>query len=145
MVDKNEEQIRRAIVEGYFENLPGKGKPLNLDENPFEDPEWKAANRMLQNAGFSLPWMETRKTIEADFGAAIEELSRAWRQRQSRISKGLPWTNFEGEWQRAVDAFGEKIDDLNKRIFTYNLETPNMRFHMREFSREKEVEKVKNQ
>ena len=41
-----EEQIRRAIQEGKFDDLPGKGKPLKLDENPFEESEWRMANKI---------------------------------------------------------------------------------------------------
>ncbi len=29
-----EEKIRAAMEAGAFNNLPGKGKPLNLEENP---------------------------------------------------------------------------------------------------------------
>ena len=60
-----EEQIRRAIEEGKFDNLPGKGKPLHLDQNPFEDPDWRLANHVLKTSGFSLPWIEKRNEIEA--------------------------------------------------------------------------------
>jgi len=59
-VPNAEEQIRRAIEEGKFDNLPGKGKPLNLEQNPFEDPEWRLANHVLITSGFSLPWIEKR-------------------------------------------------------------------------------------
>ncbi|MGZ3629064.1 MAG: DnaJ family domain-containing protein, partial [Ktedonobacteraceae bacterium] len=33
--DYIEEQIHQAQSRGEFDNLPGSGKPLNLDENPF--------------------------------------------------------------------------------------------------------------
>ena len=41
-----EEIIRRAIQEGKFDDLPGKGEPLQLDDNPHEDPEWRAAHHI---------------------------------------------------------------------------------------------------
>jgi DnaJ homolog subfamily C member 28 len=144
MVDKNEDQIRRALEEGHFENLPGKGKPLDLDENPFEDPDWRAANRMLRNGGFSLPWIETRKSIEADFEAALAELGRGWRTRQARLSKNHPWDFLEAEWRRAVGVFRDKVDDLNRRIFSYNLEAPHLQLHMKKINLEKEIAKIKN-
>ncbi|MEA3440806.1 MAG: DUF1992 domain-containing protein [Chloroflexota bacterium] len=53
-----EEHIRRAMEEGKFDDLPGKGKPLRLDHNPHEDPQWRTAYRMLRNSGFTLPWIE---------------------------------------------------------------------------------------
>ncbi|UCF26898.1 MAG: DUF1992 domain-containing protein, partial [Chloroflexota bacterium] len=59
-----EEIIRRAIEEGEFDDLPGKGKPLQLDQNPHQDPEWRAAHNMLKSGGFSLPWIESLGEIE---------------------------------------------------------------------------------
>jgi DnaJ homolog subfamily C member 28 len=144
MVDKNEEQIRRALEEGGFDDLPGKGKPLNLDDNPFEDPEWRAANQMLRSAGFSLPWMETRKSIEAELVSVLHELQRAWRQYQRRMSESHSYSHGEAEWQRAVLKFEEKVADLNKQIFTYNLEAPNLQLQRRKIDPQKEIDKVKN-
>ena len=36
-------QIEAAMERGEFTNLPGKGKPLKLDTNPFltRKPEWQ--------------------------------------------------------------------------------------------------------
>ena len=41
-----EEQLRKAREEGKFDNLRGHGQPLDLSENPFEDPTWRLANDM---------------------------------------------------------------------------------------------------
>ena len=69
-----EEHLRKAIEEGKFDNLPGKGKPLHLDEaNPHADPEWELAYHMLKECGFSLPWIETIHEIEKDIDAARKE------------------------------------------------------------------------
>ena len=73
-----EEQIRRAQEGGQFDDLPGKGKPLRLDENPHEDPEWRLAHQILRNGGFSLPWIEMWREIEA-------ELTLASRRATSRL------------------------------------------------------------
>ncbi len=56
-----EDHIRRAIEEGKFDDLPGKGKPLKLEDDPFVDPEWRLAHHMLRCSGFSLPWIERRQ------------------------------------------------------------------------------------
>jgi DnaJ family protein C protein 28 len=77
-MSKAEEQIRRAMEEGQFDNLPGKGKPLNLDENPYEDPEWRMAHHILHNSGFSLPWIETRREIETNLEAARTSIKTTW-------------------------------------------------------------------
>jgi DnaJ homologue, subfamily C, member 28, conserved domain len=47
-----EEAIRKAIERGEFENLKGKGKPLNLDDY-FDTPEdTRIGYSLLKNAGF---------------------------------------------------------------------------------------------
>ena len=37
-------KIREAIAEGAFDHLEGAGKPLDLRENPFEDPSDRMAH-----------------------------------------------------------------------------------------------------
>jgi len=125
-----EEQIRRAIASGQFDDLPGKGKPLNLDDNPFEDPEWRVANHVLRSAGFSLPWIENRREIEASFQAARQALQRAWEWRQRALQDPGARHLAQGEWERAVQAFRQQVEDINRRIFSYNLEAPNERFQL---------------
>ncbi len=48
-----EEAIRKAQERGEFDNLPGKGKPIDLSEY-FETPEEvRVAQAVLKNAGFT--------------------------------------------------------------------------------------------
>ena len=61
-----ERKIREAIEEGAFEHLEGTGKPLDLSENPFEDPSDRMANRLLKNNGFAPDWIEEAKEIAAE-------------------------------------------------------------------------------
>src|SRR4030095_16599997 len=74
-----EKMIREAIEAGEFDNLPGKGQPIDLSENPFEDPDLRTVHRLLRNAGFAPAWIEERKDIESQFELARTTLSRAWR------------------------------------------------------------------
>jgi len=46
-----EERIVEAMRRGDFENLPGAGAPLDLDEPPLVPEEVRAAYRILKNAG----------------------------------------------------------------------------------------------
>lgn len=47
-----EDRIKRAIKEGKFDNLEGKGKPLPPDEAQNLPPELRMAYRMLKNSGY---------------------------------------------------------------------------------------------
>jgi hypothetical protein len=57
-----ERKIREALEEGAFDHLEGAGKPLDLSENPFEDPSDRMAYRLLKNNGFAPAWIEEAKT-----------------------------------------------------------------------------------
>ena len=55
--------IREAQERGEFDNLPGKGKPIDLDEY-FETPEdVRMAQSVLKNAGMTSPEIQLLKEI----------------------------------------------------------------------------------
>lgn len=58
-----EEQIQSAIRRGEFENLPGKGKPLGLDDDTWIPEELRVAYRVLRNAGCLPPTLALRREI----------------------------------------------------------------------------------
>jgi DnaJ family protein C protein 28 len=137
-----EEQIRRAMQEGKFDNLPGKGKPLPVEENPFEDPEWRMAYHMLRSSGYTLPWIELRNEIEAEAKAAAQDLARAWNWRQEALQRSAPPGSVEAEWLRAVARFKARIESVNGQIFTYNLQIPSPRFALLKRDPDQEIERL---
>lgn len=59
-----ENKIQEAIEQGHFENLPGKGKPLDLGSY-FETPAAERAGySVLKNAGVVPPEVQMLKDIE---------------------------------------------------------------------------------
>lgn len=141
-MDKGEDQIRRAIEAGLFENLPGKGKPLHLEDNPYEDPDWHLANKILQDGGFSLPWIEKRKEIEARLEAARAALSKACARRKASLESGHPLDEVELEWRRHKAVFESECAELNKLIFAYNLEAPTPQVQRLAINSEAEVQRI---
>ena len=130
-----EDLIQRAIQEGKFSDLPGKGKPLRLDDNPHANPDWQLAYHLLKENGFSLPWLELRQEIEGEIDAARRSLQQAWELRQTT-------TELEAGFQRALRVFSEQIARINQRIFDYNLQTPAERIQMRKLNLEQEIEHI---
>jgi hypothetical protein len=104
-----ERKIREAIEEGAFDHLEGTGKPLDLSENPFEDPSDRLANRLLKNNGFAPDWIAEAKKIAAE-------------SRQLRALGEI--TN---------DDAGSRVASLNRRILAFNLKAPALRLHKRFF------------
>ena len=140
-----EEHSRQAMQAGKFDDLPGKGKPLSLDENPLADPEWQLAFHMLKDAGFTLPWIETLKDIETDLAAARAALQQALSWRRQAESDGQPPEFIHLEWERAFHAFQNRVAALNKRIRDVNLEVPNPRFQRPLLDLAREVRRVEEE
>jgi DnaJ homolog subfamily C member 28 len=106
------ERIRAAMEEGKFDNLPGMGKPLNLDDHPYEPEDMRMANNLLRSNNFTLDWIEIGKEIEASLEKA----------RRSYISK----KSFSEEQARTE--FSNAIAALNRQILDYNLRVPSAVF-----------------
>ena len=146
MIDKFsrsiDEQIRKAMQEGSFDDLPGKGKPLDLDINPHEHPDWEMAFQMLRSSGYTLPWIETRQMIEVELDEARSALERSWQWQCAKQDENLDTPVVEREWNRAITSFEGKIKELNKQIFNYNLQIPSSQFSRLKIELEREISKI---
>ncbi|KMK92312.1 DUF1992 domain-containing protein [Rossellomorea marisflavi] len=49
----SEQRIRKAYEDGEFNELPGFGKPMDLNDDAGIPEELKMAHRMMKNAGYS--------------------------------------------------------------------------------------------
>lgn len=58
-----ETRIREAMGRGEFDNLPGQGQPLSLDDDRLVPESLRAAYRILKNAGYLPPELEIRREI----------------------------------------------------------------------------------
>ena len=59
-----EQQVAKAQKEGQFENLKGKGKPMNLKEGHFTSAEENLRNTIYKNNDMLPPEMEMKKKVE---------------------------------------------------------------------------------
>jgi hypothetical protein len=58
-----ENRIREAIDAGEFDNLQGKGQPLNLDDDSHIPPELRMAYKILKNADCLPPELVLRQEV----------------------------------------------------------------------------------
>ena len=75
----NSYRIREAQARGEFDDLPGMGAPLALDDDALVPEELRVAYRMLKNAGFVPPEIEAHREIreiEQLLHAAGDEVER---------------------------------------------------------------------
>ena len=58
-----ERKIQEALENGEFDNLPNRGKHINLEDDCFIPEDLRAAYRVLKNAGCIPQELELRKEI----------------------------------------------------------------------------------
>jgi Domain of unknown function (DUF1992) len=88
-----EERIQKAIEEGVFDNLPGKGKPLKLDDDRDVPEDLRLTYKILKNSNCLPPELELRKEIfnlRQLLDAAIDaEDRRSLRRELNRLTLSL--------------------------------------------------------
>jgi hypothetical protein len=115
-----ERQIREAVEEGKFDDLPYQGQPLPNDDNPFAG-ELGLAFHMLKNAGVAPPWIEADKEVRELLGRRDAILARAAER------PGL--SAFARRRDRA--ALEELVVRINGAIARVNAGAPTDRQHRR--------------
>jgi hypothetical protein len=58
-----ERKIEEAIARGELDDLPGAGRPLELDDDPLAPEELRVAFRILKNAGYVPPEVQALNHI----------------------------------------------------------------------------------
>ena len=77
-----EERIREAMERGELDNLEGKGKPLNLEDDSHLPEDLRLAYKILKNANCLPPELELRKEIRTTEAllAGIEDTQEKYKQ-----------------------------------------------------------------
>jgi hypothetical protein len=76
-----EERILQAQRRGEFENLPGSGKPLEIEDDRHIPEDLRLAYKILKNAGCIPPEIELKKEIHQtrDLLAAMDDTAQKYR------------------------------------------------------------------
>ena len=69
-----EQRIRTAMADGVFDDLPGKGRPLVLDDDSLVSEDMRLAHRVLKNAGYLPEQLQLRSEIAAIHGMLVQAL-----------------------------------------------------------------------
>ena len=77
-----ERRIVEAIRDGAFDDLPGAGKPLKLDDDSRVPEDLRMAYKILKNAGYVPPEVALRKEIAKteDLLSGMEDTKEKYRQ-----------------------------------------------------------------
>ena len=127
-MDHVEKIIQRAQEQGYFDNLPGAGKPQDLSENPFVPEDWRMAFRLLKSNGFAPDTVEYDKALRAELAgvdARLEAFGRRW-DRWLRTSWDTPEERDEhlAARERFFEEHEHEMRALNHRVHAHNARAP---------------------
>jgi hypothetical protein len=113
--------MNKAQADGLMDNLPGQGRPLELDDDALVPDEYRLGNRMLKSSGFAPPWIEAQREIEQERTKLDSWLKDA---------KGrLPHLDSRARAALHV-AYHRKLDELQRLITHYNLQAPPGAMHL---------------
>jgi hypothetical protein len=115
-----EERIRDAIKRGEFDNLPGRGKPLNLEDDRHIPDDLRLAYKVLKNADCLPPELELKKEIRKaeELLSSMADEGEKYRQLQklnflimklNEMRKGsVKWEEKQLYYEKIVDKVGSR-------------------------------------
>ena len=120
-------RIEEAMQRGDFDNLSGKGKPINTAPEPHIPPDMQMANSLLKNNDLSPAWISDRGAVLALIDRFRDKLRAAAADfAQARAEAKTPERGRELDelWGRYVETWRAEIGEINKRILMQNLKQP---------------------
>lgn len=123
-----EEQIREAQNRGAFDNLPGAGKPLQLDENPFAG-ERALAYSLLKSHHLAPREVELAREVDEEYRRAEDLLTALRRRRDYLTSRRLqPFASERRAYNvlrsRTEERYAEALRAVNAKTLSLNITAP---------------------
>lgn len=139
-----EEIIQEAMQSGDFDNLPGRGKPLRLEKNPYaEDKE--LAYKILKDNDYTLPWIADRLDTLARVDGLRAEIGRQWRiyrEEYGRARSPEQRALLDHSWRTTYQNLHVQVEALNRRITAVNLSLPSPKLEILKLKLDREIEKL---
>jgi DnaJ family protein C protein 28 len=139
-----DEIIAEAMRDGAFDNLPGHGRPLQLDKNPNGE-ENELAHKLLKDNDFTLPWIADRTEMLDKIRLMRDEIRRNWevhRIAYERARTDEQRAALVYSWRHTLNDLAEQVKGLNRRIANVNLTLPHSRFEIVKLNLDNELERI---
>ena len=100
--------LRDAQQSEDWKNLPGEGRPLALDDNPYTPSDQRMAFKILKDNDMAPAWIMESKALEAKREKLIAQIEKA---RQSAAPA-------------PTQKLRDSVRDFNNEVLSYNLKVP---------------------
>jgi hypothetical protein len=101
-----DELLKQAQQSPDWQNLPGQGKPLNLDQDPHTPDEMRMAYKILKENDLAPAWIMEGKELDTQREKLVTQIHAAGKTGSIKASL-----------QESITAF-------NRRVLSYNLKIP---------------------
>ena len=121
------QRIEEAMQRGAFDNLPGRGRPLELQRDPFIPEDRQLANQLLKNNDLVPAWIAERKQVQQEVKKFRDKLRHVLAELETETAlapDAAQRAELKRIWQVWVEAWKDEVDRLNKRISDQNLRQP---------------------
>lgn len=115
-----EKMLGEAVQGKEWKNLPGKGRPMNLNSPDGVPADQVMGNKIMKNNNVAPVWIEERKAL----AVRIEN----WRRKLSAKVHALGLAALLSERQQAI--LNRELADLNKNIASANIAIPIFRLEL---------------
>lgn len=121
------QRIEEAMRDGQFDNLRGKGKPLDPAHDPHIPPDMQMANSLLKNNELVPAWISDRNAVLAAVEAMRGKIRHAALDYSSAMGNAATAADreqVETRWQAHLSTLREEVRALNRRIEVQNFKQP---------------------
>jgi DnaJ family protein C protein 28 len=121
------QRVEEAMRSGAFDNLRGRGKPLDARRDPFVPEDRQMAYDILKNNDLAPTWIGERNEVLREIARLREELRvTVEKVRAEWEASPHPGTRLRLEqfWRYTVEQWTNHFRKLNERITLINLKQP---------------------
>jgi hypothetical protein len=114
--DLVEQRIRNAMADGSFDDLPGRGRPLRLDDDALVPEDMRLAYRVLKNAGYLPEALALRREI-SDIQVLVDRIADADERCLANKRLALLRTRLAAcAGERPLHLDGEYLERVRRRL-----------------------------
>ena len=139
-----EDIIGEGTKRGLFDNLKGKGKPLDLKRSSLGRDQ-ELAHSLLKENDIAPAWIMQRSDILAKQARLRTEIERQWSRHEASFRVAVS-SEARGRltisWDDTCMRWLREIEELNKDIRSYNLKRPSEHLELFQLNLEKELERI---
>lgn len=121
------QRIEEAMRRGEFDNLPGRGKPMQVTREPFVPEDQQMAFKLLQNNNMTPDWIAERNEllkVKERFSQQVQSIAQEALAQWAAAEDDTRREDIQAVWARWLARWEGEVTEINRRIQTLNLKQP---------------------